>query len=300
MKRFLASIVLLVCLRCAAGVLDTPSKVRAQEVSSRSAIGQHLIVGLQGQVGVKRNGWSSYVPAMFGASLDRGDLLRLEGSSQAKVVCAGLTVYDAPSGISGVPCPLVPPVLKYRGSPINATRSIGSVSFPIVVSPRSTKLLNPRPRLRWTPVDGATRYIVVVRGSGLTLEAAVRSATELAYPDGAPSLRAGGSYKLIVSANDLQSDEEGGLGLGFLVVAPDEGKVVRSEEARIRNLGLPAALTDFLVGYLYASHGLSAEAIEMLEALSKSFEEPVVARLIGDLYQTVGLARQAELWYSTR
>jgi len=119
------------------------------------------------------------------------------------------------------------------------------------------------------------------------------------YPEGVPALRSGDTYKLIVATNDVRSDEEGGLGLGFSLVTLREQEMIRSEEARIRELGLAPGPTQFLVAYLYASHELNAEGIALLEQLSKTFEEPAVARLTGDLYQTVGLASRAELWYST-
>jgi len=297
--RFLVYSVLLVLLGClGGGVWTVPTKAQAPGASAESDSALHVIVAVQGQVGVKRRGWSSYAPAMFGTSLRRGDLLRLEESSQAKVVCAGLTVSDAPRGIGGVPCPPVKPVLIYRGSSTISTRSYGSVAFPVVVSPRKTKLLDLHPILRWTPVGGATTYRVIVRGGDLSWSTEVRSRTEFVYPENAPALKARDAYKLIVVANNgRRSDEESEPGLGFTVLLPDEAKEVRREEQRIRALGLPDVPTRFLIVCLYATHGLNAEAIERLKELSQSLNEPAPARLLGDLYLAVGLSRHAEECY---
>ncbi len=295
--RFLIRAALLVALALIGG--EWPGFTRAQQPdASAEGDGLHVIVAVQGQVSVKRKGWSNYAPATFGTSLRRGDLLRLDSSSQAKVVCAGLTVHDAPSGrTGGVPCPSARPVLNYQGSSALSTRSYWSATFPVIVSPRKTKLLNPRPTLRWTPVQGATSYQIIVRGPELNWSAEVRSKTEMVYPDNAPAFKAENDYKLIVVANGRQSDLEEYPGLGFSTLRSDKAKEVRREEQRIRQLGLPDAPTRFLIAHLYATYGLNAEAIEQLEELSRTIKEPAAARLLGDLYSSIGLSRHAEERY---
>src|SRR5512145_393175 len=141
-----------------------PARAQTPDANARSDIGLNVIVSLQGQVAMKRKGWSAFAQARLGTTLQRGDLLRLEGPSQAKVVCAGLTVSDVPRDLSGIPCPATRPILIYLGDKVTATRGYGEGVFPRVVAPRKTKLLNPRPTLRWTPVAGATSYKVIVRG----------------------------------------------------------------------------------------------------------------------------------------
>lgn len=125
----------------------------------------------------------------------------------------------------------------------------------------------------------------------------VSAKTDVVYPDNAPALSPGLTYKLSVTAGSRSSDEESVPGLGFSVLKIDEVQVVRDREAKIRALGLAEPPTRFLIAQLYASQDLSAEAIEQLEALSKPFKGPAVLRSLGDLYLKIGLNRLAEERY---
>jgi hypothetical protein len=256
----------------------------------------NLIVQIDGQVKVKRPGWTVYAPVVFGTGLHAGDLVNLGEASRAKVVCSDLTLHDVPTGIGGVPCEASRVVLRREdGSLINATRGWPSDgSFPVVLSPRKTKLISDHPTLRWSPVKGAKYYTVMVRGEKLYWTTVVGSATEVVYPETAPRLEAGMDYKMIVEGNDRSSSDEPGLGLGFSVLSPKDKKTVLLEQMQIENMGLPAGPTQFLVAHLYADHGLYAEAIERLEMISQTFKAAAVSKLLGDLYMEIGLARRAE------
>jgi hypothetical protein len=296
-KRFLAYFVFLALLRCASSGWAVTTKAQPPVAGADNDRSLHVIAAVQGQVDVKRKGRSKYEPVRIGTSLRRGDLLRVEASSRATVVCADLTKRDVTSGFSGVPCPASrQTTLKLPTGLIKPLRSYESLSFPIIVSPRRTKLLDPHPRLRWTPVAGATTYKVIVRGPNLEWMA-VSSKTEIVYPENAPDLKAGNDYRLIVEANGRSSREESIPGLGFTVLPGGEAKEVRREAQKIREMGLPDAPTRLLIAHLYASFDLNAEAIEELEKLPKTLSEPSPVRLLGDLYLAVGLNRRAEERY---
>ena len=295
-KRFLVYFVFLALLRCASGSWAVTTKAQPPVAGADNDRSLHVVADVQGQVDVKRKGRTKYEPVRIGTSLRRGDLLRVEASSRATVVCADLTKRDVMSGFSGVPCHASRPkkvLIELRGSTIFPTRSYELPSFPIVVSPRKTKLLNPRPALRWAPVVGATAYKVIVSGPNLEWMA-VSSKTEIVYPENAPDLKAGNDYRLIVEANGRSSREESIPGLGFTLLPGGEAKEVRREAQRIHEMGLPDAPTRLLIAYLYASLDLNAEAIEELEKLPKTLSEPSPVRLLGDLYLAVGLNRRAE------
>jgi hypothetical protein len=257
----------------------------------------HTLVDLQGQLSLKREGWRDFAPALFGASLRQGDLLRLEGAGQASVACADLSLVLVQPGIGAVPCKAGKPILTYAGSLVNPTRWDASDEFPMIISPRKTRLLNPRPTLRWSAPAGAQDYKVTVHGAGLTWSTTVKSANEVAYPADAPALAAGASYKLTVTAGERSSDEEASPGLGFTMLSAEEARAVRDAEAKIHGMNLPAASAQFLLANLYASYDLNAEAIELLEALAQSASEPAIPRALGDLYLKVGLNRLAEARY---
>jgi hypothetical protein len=259
----------------------------------------NLIVQIDGEVKVKRQGWTNYAPVVFGTVMYSGDLVSVGESSRAKVVCSDLTLHDVPTGIGGVPCSASRVVLTGTDdSLIDPTRGPNDGS-PVVLSPRKTKLLSANPTLRWAPVKGATTYKVEVRGEGgkhrLDWSTIVSYPTELVYPETAPRLEADVNYKLIVTASDRSSSNEPFV--GFSVLSSKNKKAVLEKQKHIENLKLAAGPTQFLIARLYADHDLYAEAIERLEVISQTFKAAAVKRLLGDLHLKVGLTRQAEADY---
>lgn len=283
--------------------------LQAQETRSQPGV----VVQVEGQLKFKRPGWTVYAPVVFGKYLYPGDLLDLSKSSNAKVVCSDLTLHQVPTGIGAVPCPASREVLMWRNrstifaaryigptreSFINATRGGSSDgSFPVVLSPRKTKLISTHPTLRWTPVGGATAYKVIVRGGNLRWSTVVTSGTEFVYPQNAPQLDVGVYYTLIVVAEEGHPGNEAGLAVGFSLLDAKNQKVVLEEQKQIENLGLPEGPTQFLIAHLYADRGLYAEAIERLEGVSESFRRAAVQKLLGDLHMHIALPREAEADY---
>jgi Tfp pilus assembly protein PilF len=280
----------------ACGGSDAPAAPAGDARATAGDATLNLLVAVQGDVKVKREGWSEYARALFGIPVRSGDLLKLDSGSQARVACSDLTVVEVPGGVSGAPCKVSQPVLVYKGAQVNATRAMPSSDYPVIITPRKTRLLNPRPLLRWTPVAGAEAYKVVVRGPDVEWSAETGQ-TEMAYPESAPQLAPGSAYKLSVTTGDRASDEEGTPGLGFTILSADEAQAVRDAEARVKALGLDDAPTRLLIASLYANRELTAEAIEQLEALSNGSQEPAVMRLLGDLYLRIGLNYLAEEHY---
>jgi hypothetical protein len=272
---------------------------RTQTVANRDVgLSEHVTVLVSGDPVLKRSEWSSYAPLRFGTALRRGDLLRLDGQAQAKIVCSDLSVHELSPGTHGVPCAEPRTPLIHRDSPINPTRDFSSPAIPFIISPRRTAIRNSNPTLRWSQVQGANRYTVAIRADpDFYWAATVGAVTQLKYPGSAPPLRQGSSYKLVVAANDRHSNEEQTPHLGFWILDDRQAKLVRNEERRIAALNLPRAATRFLLAKLYSESQLNSEAIEVLEELMKTAPEPASARLLGDLYMSASLARHAELRY---
>jgi hypothetical protein len=260
----------------------------------------NLVVEVEGSVSFKQKGWTNYAPLAFGIALRSGDLLKIPESAHAKVVCSDLTVHKLESGVEGIPCAGAGDLLRSaEGSLINPTRGWSyDGSYPMVISPRKTKLLNANPILRWNSVPNASYYRITVRGQSLLWSSnEIPPETELIYPESAPPLKPGEDYKLIVETQDKSSSSEPGLGLGFSLMDGMPAVKVEAQELRIKLLGLGKEPTEFLIAHLYASLNLNAESIERLENLSKTFKAAEVERLLGDLYLKVGLPRKAETCY---
>jgi hypothetical protein len=260
----------------------------------------NLVVLVQGHAAIKRKNWTGFAPLTFGANLQAGDLLRLDQFSVAKVVCADLKLHDLGAGMMGTPCNSSQEILRRPdGSLLRPTRGVPADGlFPVIVSPRFTKILSEHPLLRWTEVKDAFTYHVMVRGPELVWTANVQFKTEIQYPDNAQKLEAGQNYKLIVAVDDEKNSEmESRPGLGFSVLPSKERKIVLEEQKQLERLGLEEGPTQYLIAHLYASHGLNAEAIQRLEAVAKKFQVPATERLLADLYMTVDLPRHAETHY---
>lgn len=260
----------------------------------------NFAVTAEGSVSVKRSHWTGYAPVVFGTSLRMGDVLRVGEASGVKIICSDLSLHEVSSGVSGVPCAAaVRPLLRQPdGSLVNATRSSAADgSFPVVLWPRRTKLLSRHPILRWTPIAGVTRYRVIVRGVGLYWDCAVSSTTQVVYPTNAPGLRGDTDYKLIIETAGRSSASEAGPELGFSLLDSKQRREVEEQEKRVEQLGLPHGPTEYIIAHIYANHGLYAEAMQRLEGIAGVFDQPAVARLLGDLYLYVGLTREAESRY---
>jgi tetratricopeptide (TPR) repeat protein len=159
-------------------------------------------------------------------------------------------------------------------------------------------VLGTHPLIKWTAVDGASGYTVSVRGSGVDWTSGEEvQDTQLAYPDDAPPLQPGETYKVVVQAGDASSDQEGVPGLGFTVLGADEAQAVRDAEGRIKALRLDPASESLVQAHLYESHKLYSEAEQTLSGVAANVKSPAVSRLLGDLYATTGLNRPAEEQY---
>src|SRR5260370_8209514 len=74
------------------------------QFSGESSQAANLVVLIQGHPAIKRKNWTSFAPLTFGVDLQTGDLLRMDESSVAKVVCSDLKLRDIGTGTIGTPC----------------------------------------------------------------------------------------------------------------------------------------------------------------------------------------------------
>jgi len=293
-------------------IVITPT---AQSLNSNQEVEKGQIVVVNGIVELKRrgesnpNGKSSYSRVSIGTPFSRGDLLKVEPSATATVLCAGGSKHELKSGVHGLPCKATgnSRTLNIDGFTVivRPTRSgETNPNVPIILSPRRTKLLNPRPALRWIPGARPANYIVNVyeanpdgsklEGSKFDWSLNSKLKNQCPYPnDPDKQLTPGATYMLTVKAGSYSSDEESIPRLVFTLLSTQEAQVVRDLHQRIADLGLPKIAADLLTAQLFAKFGLNAEAIELLQELSAEVNEPVIAQLLGDLYATIHLNQLA-------
>jgi hypothetical protein len=255
----------------------------------------HLLVATRGAVLLRRAGWAAASPTGPGAAMRRGDLVSVPAGGAATVACADLTLRELPPGrFSGLPCAVPEKAgLLFEGNLIAATRGDDSDELPVVIAPRRSQLLSPRPLLRWhVPGAGNAAVTVTVKGPGVSWSASPPAgSTSLAYPADAPALQPGGSYRVTVSAAGRSSDEAGDPGLAFSLLADPAAAEARAALARIQALKLAPDAARLLTAHVLATKGLRAEAIEQLEAAAP---QPRLLLTLGALQQAVGLGRLAE------
>jgi len=275
----------------------TPTPPPADEADP----GLNLLLAVEGEVLLKRETWSDFHPTAFGAALKRGDLLKLSSGAQAKILCDTLNIWNAPSGaaptgLSGCPRPEAPFLIR-RGVKIASTRG-GDPAAPYIISPRSTKLLNAAPTLRWNAPSGASSYIVQVRGGDVNWVQEGVVETELLYP-GEPPLEPGASYLLVVEDDAGKSSrDEGSVGLGFSLLSEDEAAEIKKQREQIMALDLSDTARNFALAQYYASQGLIAEGIEILaEMIEAGSKEAAVHQSLANLYVEIGLFLLAEPRY---
>ena len=261
----------------------------------------NLLVEAQGEVWLRRVGWSEFLPAGFGIAVQPGDLLRVPGGSVASVFCGDETLWEVgPKALPDdglehtAPCQTGRPPRPW--SDVAALRGEQGEQIPYVVLPRGTALLSDRPSLRWNALSGVDSYTVNLIGDdGQERPPVAASGGELAWPADWPPLEPRATYVLIVEGGGATSDEgnEQHAGLGFWLLDAADAEQVRELESRLRSQPLDPAAADLLVAELYLGHDLRAEAIQMLEVLTTSDGSASVWLALGKAYLEAGLTAEA-------
>ena len=270
--------------------------------SATGILGQNLLVQASGDLSYKRPGWKDYLPLTFGIGLVRGDLLEVAVNGDGLLVCADLSVAPLEPGyVGGVPCPSTNEVLTRGDSLVIAPQRGASAtdSIPILLQPRHTFVRDANPLIRWAPsgASGAT-YTVRVWGGDVDWRGQA-TGSELRYPDEAPPLAPGATYRVTVTDDaGRSSDEEAtALDLGFALLSADEIAAVDALVKQTRDLNLNDEGTRLVEAEVLIAHGLRADAIAMLAGLSDQGDAPTVMQRLGEQYLQIGLYSEARQHY---
>lgn len=254
-----------------------------------------LIVSVQGKANVTpENGWKA-VPAALDMPVFTGDLVEVAESSRVRLICGEANkAYEWTAGSYGVPCGTGDRgAIWIGGRVVDPGGTRDSSAFPRLLSPRKTALLSTHPKIRWTSVPNVSKYSVRVTGQNVDWSAQVET-TEIVYPDKAPALVGGQSYKVRIFAGKRTSEDEGVPALDFTIIPDAEGKPIKAREPEINRLSVEDSSKRLLIASLYARNNLNAEAIMLLDERSTDSE---TVRLLADLYLKVLLIDSAEEQY---
>ncbi|WP_017717650.1 hypothetical protein [Kamptonema formosum] len=258
---------------------------------ARAATGGYRLVEVRGEVQLMRAGERNSRPVTANMELYPGDLLKVARGATATVLCAtnGQT-WTLPAGLSGVTngCPPENPI----NPQLPPTRGSVDKNSPYIISPRQTALLNSWPKLRWNDLRTESGYIVLVRGEDGTRWEKTVTASEITY-SGSP-LKPGVTYQLIVQSGSGEGESQDYA--TFWLLDEQTARAVRDRAAALGQQPWSEEEKALATADLYRAHSLIAEAIETLEALKGKTE--AVKRMLGELYEWVGLAPQAQRHYS--
>jgi len=270
-----------------------------------------LVKPKKGSLKIKRSTGGETVDAAVGMPVHRGNLLILDEkdpAARASVICGDGKTHELMPGAQGCPCAHPCPReicgINYDDSTLTGARGADTgSSFPVVISPRKTRLLTTRPVIRWSSIRGGkenTIYKVTLYRASLgtvVWSREVTAQTTLVYPDKEPPLMPGQTYRVVVSAAGRSSEEDDSPGLGFAILTEHDAKLLANQVAKIKQLRLPDTETRFLISTLLAARDLYAEAIEGFNDVLATLREPAVARMLGDAYAEIGLNPEAERQY---
>jgi hypothetical protein len=261
----------------------------------------NLLVEAQGEVWLRRVGWSEFLPAGFGIAVQPGDLLRIPEGSMASVFCGDETLWEAgPRALPAddlehtAPCQTGRPPRPW--SDVAALRGEQGDQIPYIVRPRNTALLSDRPQLWWNALLGVDSYTVsLISDDGQERPPVTADGGELAWPPDWPPLEPRATYVLVVEGGGARSDEgdEQHTGLGFWLLDAAQAEQVRALESRLRAQSLEPAAADLLVAELYLGRDLRAEATGLLEGLSASAGSAPVWLALGRAHLEAGLTAEA-------
>jgi hypothetical protein len=261
------------------------------------SIGSNLIVAIQpvGQVKMKRPAWRDYKPALIGTFLNSNDRLLVSSNASAQVLCRNRRVWQVPKGQESIVyqgCGRTPPAPEPQNPDTVDTRAINKPGVPYIISPRKTSIVDTRPTLRWNAVPGVSDYQVEVVGAELYWTISTRE-TSIKYSGETP-LQPGSHYWLVVKTESGESSLSEGV-FGFTVLSESEEAEILLARDDLQQKQLSEMAEVVALADLYQSNNLKRAAINQLEAaISDEIESVAIYRLLGKVYQQVGLNRLAK------
>jgi hypothetical protein len=270
----------------------------------------NLLVATDGDVRLKRVGWSDYVPVGFGTFLQSKDLLEVDGT--ASVLCGDLTVKPI-KGRDSCPCPTTMNHVMYDDANISIETSRcleddrPEDDVPYITHPRNTLVASPRPLLRWRDVGASSYTIAIVQRGSVIWQQDGMMGDEITYPADGPTLEPGVDYLLVVRDNDtgIESSEDPAKGIGFRVASSAQREALAAHCDDVTVLpDLDDTAHNYALALCYATwepegggHRLWGAAWLLLESVLETHDAPAVHLWTGDMLSVMKLPNEAETAY---
>jgi hypothetical protein len=161
---------------------------------------------------------------------------------------------------------------------------------PVLVSPRSSKVMTDAPTLQWMGMERQPGTVRVYGPEGVLWTAENVSLTQIKYPATAPALKPGVEYAWVIEKKGFPVEKA-----RFQLLAPGEIKSVQADLASLQNASGASKTTEaVLKAGLLASRELYHDAREVLaEAIKRDPDEPTLHFLLADVYEKTGLKDMA-------
>jgi len=292
------------------GLLGGPGGARAQTAESVGMITE-IKMG-KGRVEVQAAGKADWRLAGPFLALRAGDTVRATADASAVILLAGgrgtvkvdasrsplvMRPGAADDGKLQKARTLVEGSVKFLAAgpkePPKAVLSVRAAgAAPVVLAPRNSAVLPGPLTVEWLG-GRASRYAVrLLAPSGVVLEKTGIVGSRWEYPTDAPPLAPGVRYTVQVVPQTGRAQEA-----SFEVLDAGRAQTVRENLREVEDALGPEVSANTLTAVrfgLLAEQGLLHDArLAVLAALAKDPEEPALHTLLGQLYQKVGLAKQA-------
>ncbi|NNE68862.1 MAG: hypothetical protein HKN29_00710 [Rhodothermales bacterium] len=268
-----------------------------------------LITDVSGTVTIARSN-GTQANASWGMQLFDGDQVVTGADSKAALLYSdgslvSLAANDrADVGESSSSAPTVDPTMLADVSDLTLQRTgVGelaalgglragaSAAVIDLTSPRQTRIRDGVPTFTWSAEAGFELFTVTVLSDAGEIWSGSTEANLLAYPSNAPTLEPGVTYFWRVEGEEMLDVTRSEL-VQFEVMAADDVESLKNAESSIREaLSSPDSETsrDFLLGSLYARHGMNAEALDVFSRIAEGQgESAMLLEILGKLYYETG------------
>lgn len=267
-----------------------------------AAEGLHYIAALNGDVRLKRRWWLGYRSANVGDVLSLNDWLRVsDPRSSATVLCNNISRWQVPTGNFQVSngCTGSGPLVRDRT--ILVTRGLGTrggekEESPYLLSPRNTAVLPSQSLLlRWHPAPGAESYEVTIQSLSQTIWSTQAAEPTAVYPN-LTELTPINRYRVTITTNTgVTSPESNASDILFWVLDAETVQALEADRAKITALALEGDAKTLALAHLYRGYQLYQQGIDVLEtAIQANSQTAAIYQLQAELYQQIGLTRQAQ------